>query len=302
MTDCEGVLEELLARPAVTDIVIGIDGAWTDEGKGFTRVSRWRFTESEHRGLAVALIERGGRHLDVATPFADVRLGNGVRVHAIVPPASVRGTAISIRVPRTSRPTLEELEGTGMVTPEQRSQLEERTRAGRSFLIAGATGSGKTTLAAAMLATLPDHLRIVTVEDVAELRIAHPHVVSLQTRQANIEGAGVIDLGDLVRQSLRMRPDWLVVGEMRGAEIRDVLLAHNSGHHGGSTVHARSLSSVVTRLEALGALAGLSESQVAQHAVDAFDDIYFVETRGDGRRLAQHGTLAVGAHGRLRIT
>ena len=301
MREIAELLEDLINRTGVTDVVIGPHGAWLDRGSGFERVSDWPFFESDHRALAVELIDRGGRHLDVATPFADVRLEGGLRVHAMVPPASCEGTAISVRVPMDAPPRLEDLVSLGLLTDSSRADVEARARAGRSFLIVGATGTGKSTLAAAILASLPDNLRIVTVEDVAELRVAHPHVVSLQCRQANIEGAGEIGLGELVRQSLRMRPDRIVVGEMRGAEILDVMLAHNSGHAGGSTLHAGSLERVPARLEALGALAGMQPPHLASQAVGAFEDIYFLQRGERGRRLVGHATLAIGGDGRLCV-
>ncbi len=294
------LVEALLNRDGVTDVVIGPGGAWVDAGSGFERVADWPFGEDDHRTLAVTLIDHGGRHLDVATPFADVRLGSGIRVHAVIPPASIGGTEISIRVPMDAPPTLAGLKSLGMLTTGESAQLEARARAGRSFLIAGATGTGKTTLLAGILASLPDHLRIVTIEDVAELRVAHPHIVSLQARQANIEGAGEIGLGSLVRQTLRMRPDWLVLGEMRGVEILDVLLSQSSGHAGGSTVHAGSLEGVAGRLVALGALAGLAPEQVARQVVGAIDDVYFLERGPGGRRLVAHGVFEMDARGALR--
>lgn len=293
-------LEDLVNRPGVTDVVIGPNGAWCDEGGGFERVAGWSFSELEHRALAFELIDRGGRHIDVATPFADVRLDGGLRVHAVLPPASCAGTVISVRVPIDVPPRLERLVEMGLVTASESAELASRARAGRSFLVAGATGTGKTTLAAALLASLPDNLRIVTVEDVAELRVDHPHVISLQCRQANIEGAGAIGLGDLVRQTLRMRPDRIVVGEMRGGEVLEVMLAHNSGHAGGSTVHAGSLSAVAGRLESLGALAGLAPTQLAAQAVSAFDDVYFLTRTDAGRRLTGIGSLRVDDMSRLR--
>ena len=295
-------LETVINRPGVTDVVIGPTGAWLDQGVGFSRISDWRFGEREHRQLASELIDRGGRHIDVASPFADVRLDDGLRVHAVVPPASVGGTVISIRVPMDDPPQLERLIELGLLTAAESADVAARARDGRSFLIAGATGTGKSTLAAAILASLPDHLRIVTIEDVAEWRIDHPHVVSLQTRQPNIEGAGEIGLAQLIRQTLRMRPDRIAVGEIRGAEIIDVMVAHGSGHAGGSTVHAGSLSHVPARLESLGALAKMSRDELALQAVSAFDDVYFLGRTTAGRRLTERATLAVSANGRLCLS
>ena len=294
-------LESLANSPGVTDIVIGPRGAWVCSGNGFHRVETWCFGEPEHRDLARELIERGGRHIDVATPFADVRLVDGIRVHAVVPPVSVDGTNISIRIPMPELPTLESLVDRGMLDAQLAIEMASRAVSGRSVLVAGPTGSGKTTLVAAILAQLPPELRIVTVEDVAELRIAHPHVVSLQTRQANIENAGAVGLAQLVRETLRMKPDRVVVGEIRGEEISTVMMAHNSGHSGASTVHCGSWEQVPVRLEALGALAGLSSESVATHAATAFDDVYVLNSHEGTKRVVAHARLSVSPHGRLEI-
>lgn len=294
-------LESLANSPGVTDIAIGPHGAWVCCGDGFRRVESWSFGETEHRVLARELIERGGRHIDVAMPFADVRLVDGIRVHAVVPPVSFDGTNISIRIPLSQSPTLESLVDGGMLTCDLAAEMARRVVSGRSFLVAGPTGSGKTTLVAAILAQLPDEARIVTVEDVAELRIAHPHVVSLQTRQANIENAGAVGLSQLVRETLRMRPDRIVVGEIRGEEISIVMMAHNSGHSGASTVHCGSWEQLPVRLEALGALAGMNAKSVATHAATAFDDVYVLESRDGVKQVVAHARLVVSPRGRLHI-
>lgn len=294
-------LECLANSPGVTDIVIGPRGAWVCSAAGFHRVETWTFGEAEHRDLARELVERGGRHVDVATPFADVRLVDGIRVHAVVPPVSVDGTNISIRIPMEQPPTLEALVDRGMMSAGLAEEMTHRVISGRNLLVAGPTGSGKTTLVAAILAQLPPELRIVTVEDVAELRIAHPHVVSLQTRQANIENAGAVGLGQLVRETLRMRPDRLVIGEIRGEEISTVMMAHNSGHSGASTVHCGSWERLPVRLEALGTLAGLSVESLATHAATAFDDVYVLDSHEGIKRVATHARLSISSHGRLVI-
>jgi len=298
-----GPLGPYLALPAVTDVLVAPGGAiWVDEGAGLRRDVSRALPEVEVRALAVRLIALGGRHVDDAAPLGDVRLGTGIRVHAALPPVSVGGTVISVRVPRTVGLSLDELSARGMATQAQRAALAAAVAARRNLLITGATGSGKTTLLAALLALAPPDERVVVVEDLAELQVRHPHVVSLEARHANLEGAGEIGLARLVREALRMRPDRLVVGECRGAEVRELFAALNTGHEGGAgTLHANSLADVPARIEALGALAGLSPDAVARQAASAIHLVVHV-ARVDGRRaIAAMGALAVDASGRLRV-
>ncbi|GAA1942407.1 hypothetical protein GCM10009717_05980 [Agromyces allii] len=213
-----------------------------------------------------------------------MRLGRGIRVHAVLPPVSTTGTLLSIRIPRAARLRLDALARTGMLSGDHERVLRDAVRSRRNLLVTGAGGTGKTTLLSALLAEAPAAERIVVIEDVAELQIAHPHVVSLEARQPNIEGSGRIGLDALLREALRMRPDRLVVGECRGPELRELLSALNTGHDGGAgTLHANSLDDVVARLEALGSSAGLSPEAVARQASSAFDLVVHLE-RVDGRR------------------
>ena len=171
-----------------------------------------------------------------------------------------------------------------------------------NVLITGAAGTGKTTLLGAMLAEAPAGERIVLIEDVGELRVDHPHVISMEARQPNIEGAGAIGLERLVREALRMRPDRLILGECRGGEIRELLSALNTGHDGGAgTLHANSLADVPARVEALGALAGMSDTAIARQTVSAIGLVLHLELRGSARVLAESGTFALDSSGRLRI-
>lgn len=295
-------LAALVGDAAVTDVlVIGGTGTWVDRGNGLERIGP-ELPEGRVRELATELVARGGRHVDETTPCADVRHGDGIRVHVVLAPVSVGGTAVSIRLPRPGPPTLSSLERSGAFARVPRSVVEHAVETRRNVLVTGATGSGKTTLLAAMLGAVPRDERIVTIEDVAELRIDHPHVVRLEARQANAEGTGALGLDRLVRESLRMRPDRIVVGECRGAEVRELLSALNTGHDGGAgTVHANGLADVAARLEALGALAGLGPDALARQAVSAFDLVLHVERRGGRRRLGAVGSLRVGADGRLDV-
>jgi pilus assembly protein CpaF len=291
----------LIVDPGVTDVlVLGGVGVWSDRGDGITPATGMVLREPRARELATRLVAAGGRHVDESTPTADVDLGDGVRVHVVLPPLSVRGTSLSIRLPKPERLTLQDLECRGFFGPGGLDLVAGAVGRRTNVLISGATGSGKTTLLGAMLALVPDDERIVTVEDVAELRIDHPHVVGLQTRQANAEGAGAVGLDRLVRESLRMRPDRIVVGECRGAEVRELMSALNTGHRGGAgTVHANGVEDVPARLEALGALAGLDADALARQAVSAFDLVLHVGRRAGRRSLEAAARLTLDGRDRL---
>jgi len=295
-------LAALVGDAAVTDVlVVGGQGTWVDRGNGLER-TRPDLPERRAREFATELVARGGRHVDETTPCADVRHGDGIRVHVVLAPVSVGGTAVSIRLPRPGRPTLASLERSGTFARVPRAVVEQAVATRRNVLVSGATGSGKTTLLAAMLGAVPHDERIVTIEDVAELRVDHPHVVRLEARQANAEGAGALGLDRLVREALRMRPDRIVLGECRGAEVRELLSALNTGHDGGAgTVHANGPADVPARLEALGALAGLGSEALARQAVSAFDVVLHVERLGGKRRLGSVGALRIGPDGRLEV-
>ncbi|MFF2488770.1 TadA family conjugal transfer-associated ATPase [Microbacterium sp. NPDC058062] len=293
-----------LDDPEVTDLFVnGAAGLFVDRGAGVEPAREWRATEEEVRDLAVALIGVGGRHIDDASPCVDVRVDGGIRVHAVLPPIAPEGTVLSIRVPRLGAATLDELQRTGMFDEGVRDRLRAAIAGRTNLLISGAAGAGKTTLLAALLAEAPAQERIVTIEDVAELRIAHPHHVRLEARQPNIEGTGGVGLARLVREALRMRPDRLVVGECRGDEVRELLSALNTGHDGGAgTVHANGLHDVPARLEALGALAGLDDRALARQAASAIGLVVHVERGADGsRRIAGAGRPVVDGDGRLAI-
>ncbi|WP_370454761.1 TadA family conjugal transfer-associated ATPase [Schumannella sp. 10F1B-5-1] len=297
-----GPLSPLVADPRATDVFLTAEGAlWVDRGAGLEPDAEARLAPEQARELAVRLIAAGGRHLDEATPCMDVRLGEGVRVHAVLPPVSPHGPVLSIRLPRRSPPDFAALVADGFFAREgdverARALVVER----RNILVTGAGGSGKTTLLGALLALAPPTERIVVIEDVGELRIAHPHVVPLEARQPNLEGRGAIGLDRLVREALRMRPDRLVVGECRGPELRELLSALNTGHDGGAgTLHANSLADVPARLEALAATAGLGAEALARQAVSAIDAVLHLERREGRRRLVAIGRPALDARSRL---
>ena len=297
-----GPLAGLVADPRVTDVFVnGPREVWADRGSGPQRESI-SFTEPDLRELAVRLVGAGGRHVDEANPCVDARLHDGVRVHAVLPPVSPAGTLLSIRLPHATPFSLAELEVDGFFDRVPIGQVTALVDRRANLLVTGAGGSGKTTLLSALLSAADEAERIVAIEDVAELRVRHPHFIALEARQANLEGAGGLGLDRLLREALRMRPDRLVLGECRGAEIRELLSALNTGHDGGAgTLHANSLGDVPARLEALGALAGLSPAATARQAVSAIGAVLHVERVDGVRRLAQLGSLALDAAGTLQI-
>ncbi|MEB4614574.1 CpaF family protein, partial [Leucobacter sp. M11] len=292
-----------LGDPEVSDLFLNGDGGlFRRRGGRAEPVPGWPPDEDAARALAVGLVAAGGRHLDERTPCQDVHLGGGVRVHAVLPPVSASGTLLSIRVPRREAPGLGELVAAGLCSGPVHRFLREAVAARQNLLITGGTGSGKTTLLAALLGEVPHSERIVTIEDVAELRIRHPHRVSLEARQANSEGAGGIGVAQLLREALRMRPDRLVLGECRGAELSVLLGALNTGHDGGAgTVHASTLTEVPARLEALGALAGLAPQHLARQAVSALHLIVHLEAAAGRHRIARLGHPVLDGQGLLTV-
>lgn len=294
-----GPLAPVVDEAAATDVFVTGDGAvWRDAGRGAEVVPGLRLGPSAARELAVRLIELGGRHIDEATPCADVRVGDGIRVHAALPPVAWAGPALSIRLPRTRPVSLDDCGLPSETVLALREALDRRD----TILLTGATGSGKTTMLSAWLSAAPPSDRIVVIEDVAEARIEHPHVVGLECRQANLEGAGEVDLARLVREALRMRPDRLVVGECRGAEVREFLAALNTGHRGGAgTLHANSLDDVPSRLEAVGMIAGLDPLALARQALSGIDLVVHLARSPDGARTALLGRFALDERERLTV-
>ncbi|WP_029090406.1 TadA family conjugal transfer-associated ATPase [Brevibacterium album] len=277
-----GPLQPLLDRPGVTDVFVnGPHEVWADFGGGLEQVPLSLGAEADVRALAVRLSASGGRRLDDSAPLVDVRLPDGTRLNAVIPPLSGECTVMSFRIPRARGFTLDELREDGFVPGPLASLLEETLARRANFLVSGGTGSGKTALLGAMLSAADRSQRLLVVEDARELVITHPHVVQLAARQANVEGSGEVPMSTLVKNALRMRPDRLVVGEVRGAEVRDMLTALNTGHEGGcGTLHANTCAAVPARLEALGALAGMTPAAVHAQAATALDLLIHLR-RGD---------------------
>lgn len=294
-----GPLEPLLDDPGVTDVLVTApDEVWVDGTGGLHRTDI-RFPDEEAvRRLAQRLALAAGRRLDDAQPFVDGWLpGAGphgrVRLHAVLPPIAADGTCLSLRVLRPAVHDLRALRRLGTVDDHGLALLESIVAARLAFLVTGATGSGKSTLLAAMLGAVSPRERIVCVEDAGELQPAHPQVVRLVARPPNVEGAGEVSLRELVREALRMRPDRLVVGEVRGQEVCELLNALNTGHDGGAgTLHANSPSEVPARLEALAALGGLTRDALHSQLTAAVQVVLHMN-RGPGgaRRLAEIGVV-----------
>ncbi|MEU6134915.1 TadA family conjugal transfer-associated ATPase [Nocardioides sp. NPDC047086] len=298
-----GPLEPLLRLPGVTDVLVnGPDQVFIDRGAGLEPAPVAFPDDDAVRRLAQRLAAGAGRRLDDASPYVDLRLGDGSRFHAVLAPLARPGTVISLRVPSARAFTLSELEASGMVVPDVADLLRRLVLARSAFLVSGGTGTGKTTLLASLLSLVPPQERLVLVEDASELRPDHPHVVGLEARPANIEAAGAVELHTLVRQALRMRPDRLVVGEVRGAEVVDLLAALNTGHEGGcGTLHANSAADVPARVEALALAAGLGREAAHSQFASGVDVVVHLRRR-DGRRLLTEIAVPLrGADGLVRM-
>ncbi|HEY2062569.1 MAG TPA: TadA family conjugal transfer-associated ATPase [Amycolatopsis sp.] len=294
-----GPLATLLDDPAVTDVLVTApDQVWSDGPAGLTRTAV-RFADEEAvRRLAQRLALAAGRRLDDAQPYVDGWLpgsgvGGRIRLHAVLPPIAANGTCLSLRVLRPATHDLDALRALGVFDASGARILRSVLSRRLAFLVTGGTGAGKTTLLGALLGAVSPSERIVCVEDAGELRPGHPQFVSLVARPANVEGAGAVELPELVRQALRMRPDRLVVGEVRGAEVCSLLNALNTGHEGGAcTLHANSPAEVPARLEALAALGGLGREALHSQLAAAVRVVLHMRRAPGGRRkLAEVAVL-----------
>lgn len=282
-----GILDELLGDPEITDVLVnGPDQVWVDRGQGLVRVDIRFADDAAVRDLAAKFASRVGRRLDDGCPYVDARLPDGTRIHAILAGVAAPGTCLSLRVPSRRSLTLEDWVRGGAIPPAGAELLRLLVQARLAFIISGGTGTGKTTLLSTLLGLVPAQERIVVVEDSKELAPDHPHWVGLEARPANVEGTGAITLDVLVRQALRMRPDRLVVGEVRGAELADLLAALNTGHEGGcGTVHANSAADLMARLEALAALGGMSQAALHAQVASALSVVIQLERRNGLRKV-----------------
>ena len=284
-------LLELIDNEHVTDILLSESESLVDYGDGLVQFTDFQVSESELAAIARELIELGGRRLDLANPFADVCLPGGLRVHAVLKSGCSSKTLLSIRLHQAKAITLSELFNSLSASPLQQTIIREIVDSGESFLISGPTGSGKTTLLRAMLSGSTE--RVIAVEDVTEL--AGNNIVCLQSRSINVEGQGKITLEQLVREALRMRPDRIVVGEVRGLELMAMLQALNTGHRGATTIHANNLFQVPERLSTIKADLAISDTAYFKMIASAFDWVIALEAKAGTRSVSGIGKFSIEA-------
>ena len=283
-----GPLEELLDDPAVEEVMVcGHDRVYVERRGRIEPADVGYASEAALRDAIERILAPLGRRVDELSPMVDARLADGSRVNVVIPPLCVDGPSLTIRRFSAARPDPDELVELGTLTPELRDWLAAAVEARRSILISGGTGSGKTTLLNALSRFISPGERLITIEDAAELRLQQPHVVRLESRPANVEGRGEVTIRDLLRNALRMRPDRIVIGEVRGAEALDLLTALNTGHEGAlSTVHANSPGDALRRLETLCLMAGvgLPHAAIRDQLGRGIDLVIHLERFADGAR------------------
>ena len=283
-----GPLEILLKDPTVSDILVNSAKSVFVERKGRLEKTRVRFDSDDHLlKIIEKIVGRVGRRIDESSPMVDARLPDGSRVNAIIPPLALDGPVVSIRKFSEVPLKMNNLVEYGSLTADMATVIASLVKAKTNLLVAGGTGSGKTTLLNILSGFIPEYERIVTIEDAAELRLQQPHVVRLETRPANLEGKGEVDQRALIKNALRMRPDRIIVGEVRGAEVLDMLQAMNTGHEGSiTTIHANTARDTITRLENMVGLAGLQVGLRAlrQQIVAAISVVIHAARMSDGKR------------------
>ncbi|HYQ78003.1 MAG TPA: CpaF family protein [Solirubrobacterales bacterium] len=283
-----GPLEVLLADPSVEEVMVNGPDRIYVERRGLLEPTDVAFAgEEELRDAIERVLAPLGRRVDELSPMVDARLADGSRVNVVIPPLAIDGPALSIRRFGAERPGPDQLVALGTLSAEQRLLLQRAVAARRSVLVSGGTGSGKTTLLNALSSFIAPGERVVTIEDAAELRLQQPHVVRLESRPAGVEGRGEVTIRDLLRNALRMRPDRIVIGEVRGVEALDLLTALNTGHDGAlSTVHANSPEDALRRLETLVLMAGvgLPHATVAEQVRRGVDLVVHLRREADGSR------------------
>jgi pilus assembly protein CpaF len=296
-----GPLERFIRDPDITEVMVnGPSKVYIERGGKIHRTDASFRNEEELRRAIDKIVARVGRRVDESSPYVDARLADGSRVNAIIPPLAIHGSALTIRKFSADPLTAEDLAASGTLNRELVGVLEGCVRGRMNILVSGGTGAGKTTLLNVLSAFIPEDERIITIEDSAELRLQQPHVVALEYRPQNIEGEGEVTIRDLVRNALRMRPDRIVVGEVRGGETLDMLQAMNTGHDGSiSTIHANSPRDVLSRLETLALMAGMDITirAVREQIASALDLVVHVARLQDGTRRVTQVSEVVGMEG-----
>jgi pilus assembly protein CpaF len=300
-----GPLEELLADEEVEEVMVNGHDAVYVERRGRIEATGVRFdSEQDLRDAIERILAPVGRRVDELSPMADARLGDGSRVNVVIPPLAVDGPALSIRRFAAARPDPDELVASGTLTGELRDLLADAIASRKSLLVCGGTGSGKTTLLNALSSWIDPRERVVTIEDAAELRLRQPHVVRLESRPASVEGRGEVTIRDLLRNALRMRPDRIVIGEVRGPEAFDLLTALNTGHRGAlSTVHANSSEDALRRIETLALMAdvGLTQATVREQLGRGIELVVHMARGADGSRRVTELSEVVSSTGSLAV-
>ncbi len=301
-----GPLEPLLADNTVSDILVNGPHTVYVERRGKLELTNVRFTDDEHLlRIIEKIVSRIGRRVDESSPMVDARLPDGSRVNAIIAPLALDGPSMSIRKFSAVPLGVDDIVQYGSLTRDMALMLAAMVKAKTNMIISGGTGSGKTTMLNILSGFIPDDERIVTIEDAAELRLQQPHVVRLETRPPNIEGEGEINQRALIKNSLRMRPDRVIVGEVRGAEVLDMLQAMNTGHEGSmATIHANTARDALTRLENMVGISGLNipVRPMRQQIVSAVSAIVQVSRLSDGKRKVMSILELTGMEGDMVTT
>jgi pilus assembly protein CpaF len=301
-----GPLEELLADPLISDIMVNGPEQTYIERKGKLELSNVQFRDEEHLfQIAQRIVSKVGRRVDQTTPLADARLQDGSRVNVIVPPLSLRGTAISIRKFSAKPITLDMMAKGGSMSEKMATALKIAGASRFNIVISGGTGSGKTTMLNALSKMIDPGERVITIEDAAELRLQQPHWLPLETRPANLEGQGAITIRDLVVNALRMRPDRIILGEIRGAECFDMLAAMNTGHDGSMcTLHSNSPREALARMENMVMMSDIKvpKEAISRQIADSVDLIVQVKRLRDGSRRVTNVTEVIGMEGSVIVT
>jgi pilus assembly protein CpaF len=301
-----GPLEELLADPAVSDIMVNGPEQTFIEKKGKLELAQIQFRDEEHLfQIAQRIVNKVGRRVDQTTPLADARLQDGSRVNVIIPPLSLRGTAISIRKFSEKPITLDMMRGFGSMSEKMATVLKIAGASRMNIIISGGTGSGKTTMLNALSKMIDPGERVITIEDAAELRLQQPHWLPLETRPPNLEGQGAITIRDLVINALRMRPDRIILGEIRGQECFDLLAAMNTGHDGSmATLHSNSPRECLARMENMVMMGDIKipKEAISRQIADSVDLIVQVKRLRDGSRRTTNITEVIGMEGEVIVT